>query len=234
MSKLPGSEQPEEGRCGAKLSRSEQKYGHPRYCRRFPMKGKKRCRRCGGASLSGVKHPNFKHGRRSMYAPQRHLQRLEEFLNDERLHSLDEEIAVLKARVAEIIGDLDAHGPTDTWTALQRERGRFEYFQRAGRHDKANEAVIAILHLIDAGASVAASMREVRGTVRDLEKLVTSERRHRLNKEYVIQISEFNFLMAYLFESMTRHIADKSQLNNVIDDWDRLLRTSTSGHTATA
>lgn len=44
---LAGSEQPVEGKCGAKLRRRE------RYCIRVPRKGQKRCRQHGGAKGSG-------------------------------------------------------------------------------------------------------------------------------------------------------------------------------------
>lgn len=46
---------PDDRKCGAKNRRGEP-------CRKWTMKGRTRCRNHGGASRTGMMHPNFRHG----------------------------------------------------------------------------------------------------------------------------------------------------------------------------
>src|SRR4051812_49742204 len=56
--KLPGSAEPTPGRCGGKLRRSLQKYGHWRYCLKQPEPGGKRCKQNhGGRGVMGPAQP---------------------------------------------------------------------------------------------------------------------------------------------------------------------------------
>jgi len=45
--------------CGAKLRCKD------RFCKKYALIGRSRCSLHGALSLSGLQHPNFKHGRRS-------------------------------------------------------------------------------------------------------------------------------------------------------------------------
>jgi hypothetical protein len=104
--------------CGAKT-----RNGPP--CRRPPLAGRTRCRLHGGASLAGIASPHFKHGRRSRYL--RELPGVlktgyKAALNDPDLLSLKEEVALLTARMIQLLGRLErADGPAydATWTELR-------------------------------------------------------------------------------------------------------------------
>ena len=56
-----GSIEAIDGRCGARLRRSNP----PRYCKRYPVRGRKRCRLHGGTAPRGIASPHYKHGRYS-------------------------------------------------------------------------------------------------------------------------------------------------------------------------
>lgn len=78
-------------------------------CQLSPVKGKKRCKWHGGASLSGTEHPNFKTGR--------YIKRSENLsvlgasvvrqLNDPEYKSLIDEIALHRARIDQLVSYIE-------------------------------------------------------------------------------------------------------------------------------
>lgn len=103
---IRGSEMPLPGRCGAKLRKSNP----PRYCRAWPMKGKKRCRRCGGKTPSGIASPHYRHGRYSTHLPKKLLDLYQEQLDDPNLLSSLDDISLVIAR-------MKVHSKKQEWTA---------------------------------------------------------------------------------------------------------------------
>lgn len=109
--KTTGSDAPLPGRCGARLAGSNP----PRYCTRKPPPGQKRCTRNGhnGGGLVGPANGNFKHGRTpSKYmgvlppGVTRHLQEA-----SDKIASSREEIALIDARIAQLLARLRDHDP---------------------------------------------------------------------------------------------------------------------------
>ena len=61
-----GSPEPQQGRCGNYLKRTDP----ARYCKRHPARGRKKCKFHGGSKKVGAASPNFTHGQRSeLYRP---------------------------------------------------------------------------------------------------------------------------------------------------------------------
>jgi hypothetical protein len=117
---LPHAERPNGWRsqCGAKT-----RSGEP--CKRPPVAGRTRCRQHGGASLAGVCSPRFKHGRRSRYL--KHLTGslaagYRAALADPRLLELTEDVALVTARIGELLakGKYDAEAVAGVWEQLPR------------------------------------------------------------------------------------------------------------------
>ena len=82
LEKTPGSEAPTEGRCGGKLAGSAAKYGHARYCLRYPKRGRSRCYRCGGNARRGVEHPRYAGKGYSKVLPLQLADKYDAMLND--------------------------------------------------------------------------------------------------------------------------------------------------------
>ena len=60
--KVPGSQRPVKGKCGAKLLKSKKKYGKIRYCILLPVRGRTRCRMHGGDTPQGITSPHYRKG----------------------------------------------------------------------------------------------------------------------------------------------------------------------------
>jgi hypothetical protein len=79
-------------------------------CKRHAAKGLNVCSMHGGKSLRGVDSPRFKTGRHSKYLPDRLVERYEEALNDAELTRLDDEIALVDARLQDVLERLRVDG----------------------------------------------------------------------------------------------------------------------------
>ena len=80
-------------------------------CRRRAVKGKRVCTVHGGLTPSGHASPHFKSGRYSRYLPARLTERYREAQADQRLLELREEIALIDARLCELL-------PTEDWAQI--------------------------------------------------------------------------------------------------------------------
>jgi len=113
---LRGSPEPIPGRCGKKI----RKTNPPRYCTRWPAKGRNECKHHGGASPIGPANPNWKHGRNSKFFTKNAL------LRDAYLAALEqgdlttcrEEIAAGVALYEELMRRVDEGGSTSDWKRL--------------------------------------------------------------------------------------------------------------------
>src|SRR5262245_58157373 len=73
-------------------------------CRSKAVNGFKVCRIHGGASHpGGPGHPTWKHGRRSRYVPTRLAEKYTEAMEDDRLMEFRADIAILEARLCELL-----------------------------------------------------------------------------------------------------------------------------------
>jgi len=116
--KATGSLEPIPGRCGAKLRGTDP----PRYCKRFPMKGKSRCRRCGGKTPSGTACVNTKHGLYSQELPVNLRARYEAILEDKTLTDLLPLIGLAQLRVSDLLGKLKGEVAWDTLASVLASR----------------------------------------------------------------------------------------------------------------
>lgn len=99
--------------CGAK-TRSGGK------CHSRPMPNG-RCRLHGGKTPGGLNSPNLKHGRHSKYLPKNLLATYKEALQDQNLLQLHDEIALIDARLAEVLGKVQAGKDLNQWESIQTE-----------------------------------------------------------------------------------------------------------------
>jgi hypothetical protein len=136
-----GSDAPIEGRCAAKLAGSNP----PRYCRRWPITGRKRCRRHGGATPRGTLSPHYKHGGYVGALHTRDLrERFERAMQDPKWLTLRREDALTVVRIEALLERLGRGelALADRWRAV--EAAHAEYRRAVTKRDPARmETAIA-------------------------------------------------------------------------------------------
>jgi hypothetical protein len=83
------------------------------------MKGSTVCYYHGGPSLKGTAHPNFKDGHTSKYLPARLQATYEEMMADPDILTLRREVGIIRTRLAELQGKLDAGGGASAIHAIR-------------------------------------------------------------------------------------------------------------------
>src|SRR5690606_19849988 len=101
------------GRCTAKAKGSGER------CKNAAVNGFTVCRMHGAGSKGKPGGRPIKHGRYSKHLPERLAGKYAEAQADERLLELRDEIALLDARLGELLGSLDAGESGALWQALK-------------------------------------------------------------------------------------------------------------------
>ena len=114
--------------CGAKRKNAEGKV-----CQLPPAKGRTRCRYHGGASLSGIASPTFKHGRYSKVLPTGLRKKFEEAGKDPMLLSHEPELKLLDVKLSELIGELETGRRTGSHRRTAKGLERITSSQFSGR-----------------------------------------------------------------------------------------------------
>jgi len=105
-------EKPIPGRCGANLRKKP-----GRYCQKWPISGRTRCRLHGGLTPQGVANPSFGNGRYSKCMPERLLASYEESRSNPQLLNLRDEASLLETRIADLIKSLRYQPTESSWKA---------------------------------------------------------------------------------------------------------------------
>lgn len=88
-------------------------------CRKWPLKGRARCRNHGGKSLVGVSSPAYKNGRYSTSLPRGLREKYEATLNDPNLLTHEAEIRLIDVQLAEWTGLLQDGGEnSEAWARV--------------------------------------------------------------------------------------------------------------------
>jgi hypothetical protein len=129
-------------RCGAKLRKKAAT------CRSTYLYRNGRCKNHGGPSLQGLASPNLKSGRHSRYLPLGMMSAYREALGDPDLLVQREEIALLDARIAELLTALRDETPSGDWTAVRSEWLKLRAAQQRGDVDRVREIIPNLEKLI--------------------------------------------------------------------------------------
>ena len=116
-------------RCGA-LTRQKTP------CRSHPVHGAARCRMHGGTQPVGVASPNYVHGDRSAFLPNRLLQRYRGAMTDPELLNMGTDLGLIETRLADVLGRVDTGDAGETWFALQAAWDDLRVAQRAKNPDR--------------------------------------------------------------------------------------------------
>lgn len=188
--------------------------GDPRFCRVIVLQPGVRCRvHGGGKHLVGSANPSFKHGKYSRYMPLRLAARYLESARDPELLASRQEIALLDARLAELLGRVDT-GESSRLFATAREA--FNGFRNA--LDRSDKETMAIhLQTLDAtlGRAVGdyAAWDDIRQSLETRRKLVETEMRRLEKMKQFHTAEELQSLLMAIAMIAKRTINDPKVLN---------------------
>src|SRR5262245_3359933 len=203
-----GSPEPLPDKCGAKNQ------SRPGYCIRDPM-ANGRCYRHGGPSLVGIASPSFKTGRHSKYLPGRLAERSEEAQRDPDRLALRDEIALLAARVNELLQRAHSGESGQLWVQLQSRWRDFERFRASGDVKNMQLALETFAEPLSKGVADHAAWTEI-GQLQDRrQRLVEAERRRLEQTQQTLTVEEAMGLLRTVLDVIKRNVTDRTVLSRI-------------------
>lgn len=187
-----------------------------------------RCYLHGGKSLSGAAAPAFKTGRYSKYLPERLAQRYHEAQADNDLLVLRDEIALLDARLGELLGRIDTGESAQRWAGAREAFVTLQQAKDSGDDKKAATAMSALGSILlnnnDYG------IWEDIAALLDLRKrMVESERKRLVEMQQMITAERAMILMAAIVDTIRTHVTDRNALAAISSDLRKLITLEPSG-----
>jgi len=200
-------------RCGART-----RGGKP--CQAPKVDGMTRCRLHGGSTPTGIASPHYRHGRHSRHLPTGLLERFQDALADQDQLSLRPDLALIDARVAELLRGMADGGSPDAWRRL---RGAW----RAYQEDRSPEARTALANAIEQGASASEKWAEIIQHLNVRRRLCQAESQRELGHRNAITLEQAMGVFAAVAESIRAHVHDPDARRRIQDDLGRLLTNVT-------
>lgn len=167
------------------------------------------CYHHGGKSLAGVASPTFKTGRYSKHIPTRMLANYEQAQQDTELLNLREDIALLDARLSDLLRRVDSGESGKVWNDL---RAAWKAVKRATDDDERTMAIAEIGPLIEHGYMDTQAWGEIRDAIEQRRKLVESERKRLIEMQQMMTAGQAQLLIARVYDVVNQHVSDRSTI----------------------
>jgi hypothetical protein len=208
-----GSEEPMDGRCCAR-TKSAARAGLVRYCTRDPMPNG-RCHKHGGKTPAGIAAPSFKHGRYSENLPARLAERYAEAQEDPTLLSYRDDVALVDARIADLLSRVDTGESGATWAGIRKLWADFRRYRAAGDVRNMQQTLEQLDEPLGKGVADHAAWAEV-GTLLDRRaRLVEAERRRLEQMQQVMTVEEAMGLLGTVLDVIRRNVSDRATLDRI-------------------
>lgn len=189
------------------------------------MAGKSVCYNHGGRTPQGIALPQTKTGRYSQHLPTRMIATYEGAKLDPDLLALQDEVALIDARLVDLLKRVDTGESGATWKAVGETFRDYQHALHSTKTDAKKDAsdLLHELHmLIIDGASDEAAWSEVRNVLEQRRKLVESERKRLVELQMVVSADQAMLMVRSLVASVREHVRDPAILRAITDDLARL------------
>lgn len=203
--------------------------GHP--CKKRHIKGRKRCRKHGGASPAGIASPNLTTGEHSRYLTVlsgKMRERFEQVQKNPDLLSLSPDIYMLDARMEEVVARSGQGESGKLWRQAKQAFDEFATAQAAKDREGSIVALTKLGSYLRAGLADYQAWDEVKDLWRHRARLVESERKRLIESQQMMTIDVMLVLATALTSAVKRHVTNPDTLSAIQRDVDR----STAGQGA--
>jgi hypothetical protein len=192
-------------------------------CRRHATPGRLVCHYHGGAAPVGPAAPNWRHGRHSRYLPLDLRAAFQATLADPNRLALDAEIALVDARLGQLLAGLEANGAA-RWPEAAAAMRAYDAAQAAADRAGMHAAVATLRDVISRGAAACEAWRELHVAINQRRRLVDSERRRLETAQSTMTAEQAMTFVGALAASVKAHVTDRKALAAISADIERVLR----------
>lgn len=191
-------------------------------CRSHAAVGRTVCHIHGGKTPNGIAHPSFKTGRYSKHLPSRLLATYDTARQDGELLAVRDDIALLDARLTELLARVETGESGAVWRTLRAEYRAYRDATAAKDIPEMSARISAIGSLIERGLADEAAWSDIRHTLEQRRKLVESERKRLVEMQQMVTADEAMGFVRALTAAVRTHVRDADTLRAITDDLTRL------------
>lgn len=181
-----------------------------------------RCRRHGGKSLSGIAHPNYQGKGKSKYLPERMRGTYEAALDDPELLVLRNDIAIIDARLYDLLQRVDTGESGKLWRDAQTAYFDLLEAMRAQDVKLINSAISKMGRCLDSGVDDYTAWDEVTKAIQQRKGLAESERKRLIEARQMISVEQAMMLLASLLNTIKEHVKDTTALTAIQREFIRI------------
>lgn len=194
-----------------------------------------RCAMHGGLTPSGLASPNLRTGRHSKYLPVGLYEKFAEAHADPLLFELRSEVALVDARIGELLTRIGKNDSTELWKRLEDGFDTLNKTIMSGDKtimsgDSDAQAVVNALRalgkIINDGIGDWAAWKEITVQIEQRRRLVESERLHQKQMQQLVSVDQMMLLAGALLASVKTHVTDRKALSAISKDFDRHMNIS--------
>ena len=164
-----------------------------------------RCRNHGGETPAGIASPNFKTGRYSKHLPTGLQDRYHAALEDDTLLTLTDEIALLDARLSQLIERVDTGEAGSLWKAAKGAFADLQLWMQTKNSELMSEALSELSGILGRGTSDYAAWESIQSTIQQRRALVESQRKREIELQLNLSIVSATEMATYLGLSIHKH-----------------------------
>jgi hypothetical protein len=237
-----------EGKCNARLKRCRDRdcnYGFSKEERevwtcpkcgkqrgkcKYPAARNGRCtRRHGGAVPHGFALPQTTTGRHSRYLPTRLVADYEEARNSERLLDLDDEIALVDARIADLEKRVDTSEAGSLWRQAHVSYDALIHAIRQDDKPAQSLALGDLQSILGRGVADYAAWDEIFRLTEQKRRLVDSQRKWYIQNRKLVAVESVMLFAAAVLSVIRENIQDRKVLAKIANALDELVNIESGG-----
>lgn len=136
---------------------------------------------------------------------------------------LDAEIAIIDARVNDLLQLVDTGESGRLWSELQKQWMAFQAAEAAKAKPDADQAKWRVGQLITEGMAEWTAWNDVISLIDRRRKLVESERKRLVQAQKLVTTDQALALLASLVDAVRRHVSDDAVLRAITNEYARLV-----------
>lgn len=188
-------------------------------CKRSAVAGKTVCAMHGGKTPTGFGLPQTRTLQHSRAIPVRMVAAYEASLNDPEILNLNTSIALIDARIADLLTRVDTGESGAIWNELRKAYAELRNPNKA----KAAEALNDIGMLINRGAGDSIAWAEVSRLLDDRRKHVETKQKIETSGERAVSATELMTFMGAVLSLIQSTVSDKREKQLIADGIERLI-----------
>ena len=181
-----------------------------------------RCRMHNGNAKFGIAHPNYQGKGKSKYLPERMRATYEAALDDPELLVLRNDIAIIDARLYDLLQRVDTGESGKLWRDAQTAYFDLLEAMRAQDVKLINSAISKMGRCLDSGVDDYTAWDEVTKAIQQRKGLAESERKRLIEARQMISVEQAMMLLTALLITIKEHVKDTTALAAIQREFIRI------------